>query len=51
MYQQNTCIKTMKFLIQKDLLYDTCAHEWYIERDDCWDSICNKRCKHCQLWQ
>ena len=36
---------------QKELLYDTCVHEWYIERDDCWDSICNKRCKYCQLWQ
>ena len=37
--------------IQKGLLYDTCVHEWYIDRDDCWDSICNKRCKYCQLWQ
>ena len=36
---------------QKDLLYNTCTHEWYIDRDDCWDSICNKRCKHCNLWQ
>ena len=36
---------------QKDLLYNTCTHEWYIERDDCWDSVCNKRCKHCNLWQ
>ena len=36
---------------QKVLLYNKCSHEWYIDRDDCWDSICNRRCKHCDLWQ
>ena len=35
---------------QKSILFDICPHEWYIDRDDCWDSICNKRCKFCQLW-
>jgi len=42
----NTRIKGVK-----QMLFEVCNHEWYIDRDDCWDSICNKRCKHCKLWQ
>lgn len=42
----NTRIKEVK-----KMLFEVCNHEWYIDRDDCWDSICNKRCKHCKLWQ
>ena len=40
-----------KLALKKEILYNTCSHEWVIDRDDCWDSICNKRCKHCNLWQ
>ena len=42
----NTRIKEVK-----QILFEVCNHEWYIDRDDCWDSICNKRCKRCKLWQ
>ena len=42
----NTRIKEIK-----QILFEVCNHEWYIDHDDCWDSICNKRCKHCKLWE